>query len=231
MEILTAILIAMTMSTQMTRALMRRLLLPTEDLWLIRPTRQRMWSPIKKRLLRPDTLQLLRLAKPEDQAAGETPPAAEQSPRLQSPPAPESEPPVLHQHVHAKGKPEPSRLTLTPGPGARMTQDDEGPVDREDFNDVVSAVRDLTGEVRTLAEKLREQQRSGHRSADSGWLSRKRQRAADYRASGGRAPRPATEMSLPMCVHCKRNQRGVSCSSQMCRLCCQSDACQQHGRR
>ena len=167
----------------------------------------------------------------EDQAAGETPPTAEQSPRLQSPPAPESEPPVLHQHVHAKGKPEPSRLTLTPGPGARMTQDDEGPVDREDFNDVVSAVRDLTGEVRTLAEKLREQQRSGHRSADSGWLSRKRQRAADYRASGGRAPRPATEMSLPMCVHCKRNQRGVSCSSQMCRLCCQSDACQQHGRR
>ena len=42
---------------------MRRLLLPTKDLWLIRPTRQRMWSPIKKRLLRPDTLQLLRLAK------------------------------------------------------------------------------------------------------------------------------------------------------------------------
>lgn len=71
------------------------------------------------------------------------------------------------------------------------------------------------------------QSQGRHRSANSGWVSRKQMRAQqDHERKQRGEAKTAPSFEIPMCTTCGKNQPGSRCPNRLRRNCC--PGCQQH---
>ena len=95
----------------------------------------------------------------------------------------------------------------------------------------VSESDDLRAQVAELTRRQAEAPAASagpwqNRRPDSGWVSRKAERAARHQAGGTTKPQKVTE--TPYCQMCSKNQPGGYCPFKLCRRCCREDGCPQH---